>query len=510
MTNLTFSFNREEYNRLAAIAYPSDDRQAARIMRRAHDLLMFKPRYMEVQNRVGVPALWLMVINERESSSDFGTYLGNGQSLRYVTTLVPAGRGPWRSWEDGAIDAITYDHVGRPGPEGWTWAWFLFKCEGWNGFGPRLHGRHSGYLWSGTQVYDTDPDGGGKYVEDGVWDANYHDTQLGVYPLARALLQLDPSLALIGPAPFNTSWGHKPSESSDAVARLQPQSEKLTGICWLQDSLNKIQGSGLKIDGSYGRHTRAAVRQFQATHSLSVDGQAGDLTCSAIDAELVRMQKSGGVSKVVTPPVAPASSVVSSQKGRSMELTSIVNLARLVAPQFALALGEVNPLLPVAINVLGEALGASAPHSSDSVVAVAKDKLPDEVATAIKTAAVEYAKHVSGAASAVGVQTGPVAAAPGVAVTPLAIPVAAAPIAQPNTFGTGGVLMNPWIQSGLHVITALGGVIAGTGLLDPNGPIAGLTAGRPVLGLLFFVASTVINHYMVKASNEATTQAGIK
>lgn len=502
-TNLSFSFNREEYNTLAAYAYPSKE-HAAKILKRAHVILSYKARYMAVQQRTGIPALWYMVINERESASDFGTYLGNGQSLRRVTTLVPAGRGPWASWEDGATDATTYDHVGRPGPEGWTWAWFLFKCEGWNGFGPRLHGRHTGYLWSGTQVYDNDAHGGGKYVADGVWDATAHDAQLGCYPLARALVQLDPSLNIIGPYPFSTSWGTEDGKPLPVVDRPPEQPEKLVGVRWLQDSLNKIQGAGLVVDGSYGRHTRAAVRKFQSLHSLNVDGQAGDLTCSAIDAELVSMPKSADIPKEVSPTPAPASTVISIHKGRSMDFTSIINLAQLVAPKFVPALGAVNPLLPVALEVLGKALGADGPHTGDTVVAAAKDKLPDEVATAIKTAAFEYAKHVTGAATSIGVTVGeqPVRAAPA--------PVPAAPTSAAPLPSTGGVLMNPWIQSVLHVISGLGGVIAGSGLLDPGGPIAGLTTGRPVLGLLFVIASSVINHYMVKASNEATVQAGIK
>jgi len=493
--NLSFSFNREEYNALAACAHPSNAEQAAKILNRAHVILRFKPRYMAVQQRTGIPALWYMVINERESGGDFRTYLGNGQSLRRVTTLVPAGRGPWASWEDGAIDATTYDHVGRPGPDGWTWSWFLFKCEGWNGFGPRLRGRHTGYLWAGTQAYD-----GGKYVADGVWDATAHDTQPGCYPLARALVQLDSSLKLIGEPPFSTSWGVESGKPLPVVSKPEPQPLKLTGIRWLQVSLNKIQGSGLIVDGSYGRHTRAAVRRFQDIHGLNVDGQAGDLTCSAIDAQLIVMSKSAGIPTELA--AAPSNSAP--QKGRSMDFTSIINLARLVAPKFVPALGAVNPLLPVALEALGKALGADGPHTGDTITAAAKEKLPDEVANAIKLAAVEYAKHVTGAATSIGVSVGDAAVYR--PASPVTTPVSA-PAPLPST---GGILMNPWIQSGLHVISGLGGVIAGSGLLDPNGPLAGLTNGRPVLGLLFVIASSVINHYMIKASNEATVQAGLK
>ena len=509
MTNLSFAFNKDEYDHLAFAARPTSPDKAQHALKRAEELLKFKDRYVAAFTRSGIPALWYMVINERESSSNFGTYLGNGQSLHRVTTLVPAGRGPWATWEDGAIDATTYDHVGRPGPEGWTWAWFLYRCEAWNGFGPRLHGRHTGYLWSGSNVYDTEPEGGGKYVADGVWDASAHDPQLGCYPLARAILQLDPSLKLSDAAVFNSDWGGYVANPPKIEVKPKPQEEKLSGISWLQTALNSIQGAGLIVDGSYGRHTRAAVRVFQSLHNLKVDGQAGDATCSAIDAALADVAKSSGVIQkpapaAPTPLLVPAPATV--KKGPAMDFTSIINLAQLVAPAFVPALGAVNPFLPVAINVLGDALGANAPHTAESVSAAASTRPADEIAIAIKTAADMYAKHLSGAAPAATVSA-PVVSAPGVAATSPAAPVADT---TPFSLSTGGVLMNPWIQTALHAVSGLGGVIIGSGLLDPGGPIAGLVAGRPVLGFAFMILSSAISHYMVKASNDATTQAGIK
>src|SRR5262249_33838867 len=34
-------------------------------------------------------------------------------------------------------------------------------------------------------------------------------------------------------------------------------------INWLQESLNKLMNAGLKVDGSYGAGTQAAVKKFQ-------------------------------------------------------------------------------------------------------------------------------------------------------------------------------------------------------------------------------------------------------
>jgi lysozyme family protein len=72
----------------------------------------------------------------------------------------------------------------------------LGKREIYNGFGPRNHGRRTGYLWAGTNIYN-----GGKYIADGEWDPNAKDTQMGMIPLMVTMLQLDPTLALADALP---------------------------------------------------------------------------------------------------------------------------------------------------------------------------------------------------------------------------------------------------------------------------------------------------------------------
>ena len=53
-------------------------------------------------------------------------------------------------------------------------------------------------------------------------------------------------------------------------------------IRWLQDSLNRILGIGLAVDGIFGPRTRAAVRSFQQRSGLTPDGIPGPKTDSAI------------------------------------------------------------------------------------------------------------------------------------------------------------------------------------------------------------------------------------
>lgn len=57
---------------------------------------------------------------------------------------------------------------------------------------------------------------------------------------------------------------------------------------WIQENLNKLIGSSLKVDGDYGPATRQAVKEFQQAHPpLVVDGLAGVQTVAVMQQELV-------------------------------------------------------------------------------------------------------------------------------------------------------------------------------------------------------------------------------
>jgi len=59
-------------------------------------------------------------------------------------------------------------------------------------------------------------------------------------------------------------------------------------VKWLQDSLNKVLGTNLSVDGMFGSATREAVRHFQRRHGLQVDGVAGPITKSKLEGALAR------------------------------------------------------------------------------------------------------------------------------------------------------------------------------------------------------------------------------
>jgi lysozyme family protein len=154
----------------------------------ATSLLANKSRFLEVQSFTGVPALWIMPVFYRENP-DFNSYLGNGDPINKPTTHVPAGRGPFTSWEAGAVDALELDHITQV--DGWDWPRAAYQWESWNGFGPRMHGRPSGYVWAGTDQY-----AGGKFVHDGPggWSPGTWDQQIGCVAIARELATQDSSL----------------------------------------------------------------------------------------------------------------------------------------------------------------------------------------------------------------------------------------------------------------------------------------------------------------------------
>jgi lysozyme family protein len=225
----------------------------------------------------GVPQAVAAASFDREASSNFALSPCQGDPIDRKSVHVPAGRGPYANWTDAQIDAYHIDHLDAVGASNWTWELGCYYEELFNGFGPRNHGKVSGYLMAGTSAYT-----GGKYVTDRVWNPNAQDEQLGVIPVAYRIVQLRPALAL--PVPF---------PAGDASGTLAPigsptaPPQGLRDAAALQAALNSLGASPLlTVDDSYGRETRVAVEAFQRAAGLEVDGIAGPETWIAINAKL--------------------------------------------------------------------------------------------------------------------------------------------------------------------------------------------------------------------------------
>lgn len=265
-----FSVLQPEYTALLAacrVTRPNEVFQAATKVRAA------MARYGAAAALTGAPALFIGALDYRESDCNPDCGLGQGDPWNEVSTHVPKGCGPFRSWADAALFYWHYDHMAAPS---WTMPVVCFKGEAWNGFGPRDHGRRTGYLWSGTNIYDDGP--GGKYTADGHWNPNTKDDQIGIIPIILQLAEWLPSMAVAGMPPQTTPTV-TPHITSTPIGVRNAE--------WIQRSLNQLGADPpLKVDGSYGRMTARAVRIFQTTHRLRADGFAGPQTLAAITVAL--------------------------------------------------------------------------------------------------------------------------------------------------------------------------------------------------------------------------------
>ena len=177
-------------------------------------------RYQAVLARTSVPWPVIAVIHERECSQDWTRSLAQGDPWDRVSVHVPAGRGPFKSWEDAAVDALNNcpPYAGRN--KDWSVGALLTKLEEYNGLGYAARGVPSPYLWAGTDQYRS-----GKYVRDGVYDPDVIDSQPGCAGLLMAMKVLDPAITFTGaahaPAGPNAPAPATPSGPAPALPSLK-------------------------------------------------------------------------------------------------------------------------------------------------------------------------------------------------------------------------------------------------------------------------------------------------
>jgi len=159
----------------------------------AKRLVAAKQRYLTVSERTGIPWPFIAVTHQRESSQNWSRSLAQGDPWDQVSTHVPAGRGPFNSWEDAAYDALVNCGPYAARNKDWSIGGLLTLLERYNGVGYVNRGLPSPYLWSGTDQYRS-----GKYVRDGVFDPEAVDKQLGCAGLIMAMMQIDPSITFTG------------------------------------------------------------------------------------------------------------------------------------------------------------------------------------------------------------------------------------------------------------------------------------------------------------------------
>lgn len=131
-------------------------------------------RYRAVMSKTSVPWQVIAVIHEREAGGKWNTQLGQGDPLNKKSTHEPKGRGPFETWEEGAIDALTNCAPYASKNTDWSVGGTLALLEKYNGLGYANKGVPSPYVWAGTDQYVK-----GKFVADHVYNPDTVDTQLG-------------------------------------------------------------------------------------------------------------------------------------------------------------------------------------------------------------------------------------------------------------------------------------------------------------------------------------------
>lgn len=244
--------------------------------------------YMAAVEGTEIPPAFIGSLELRESNCNPALALGQGDPWNRVSTHVPRGHGPFKSRLDAMKYYIHYDGL-DDNSHPWSMEYACWRGERWNGFGPRAHGRATGYLWAGTSIYDRPHGSGGKYVADGVWSASTYDVQLGIVPVLLRIAQLRPDLAIgtsmphieapsivPAPAPLPTGLGVGLIDMND-----------LDSVKALETRLNAsgVLKAPIAVNGSYDRETAAAVRTYQTAKGLLVDGLAGPQTLDSLGLE---------------------------------------------------------------------------------------------------------------------------------------------------------------------------------------------------------------------------------
>lgn len=171
---------QENTKRWNACRVPADKGPAFK--RVADRIVANKAIYQEIEKETGVPWWFIGVVHYRESNLDMSTNIANGQRYDRKTTIVPKGRGPFSSFKEAAVDALTKCAPYAAKNKDWTPGGAMTMFEKYNGLGYANKGLPSPYVWAGTDQYTS-----GKYVADHVYDPTKVDTQLGCAGITKFL-----------------------------------------------------------------------------------------------------------------------------------------------------------------------------------------------------------------------------------------------------------------------------------------------------------------------------------
>jgi lysozyme family protein len=262
-----FTPEREkEYADLAARAVIKPEREHD-LVASCKNLIANKPLYQHVESISTVPTAMLMALSDREMNGNVHCYLGNGQSLKVRTTIVPLDRGPFSQpfpddFYAGCMDALRLEGLDQWAKifGGWTIPLFCYGTEELNGDGYRRRGLPSPYVFGATTVQKP-----GKFPRDHFFDPTMMDPQLGTLAIYEELVKQDPSLAFAPLIPKVTD--------APPIAVVPHENGTVDDAFWIQSSLNRLHVTNvpLRVDGNIGPGSRAAIRAFEQQQHLDMD-----------------------------------------------------------------------------------------------------------------------------------------------------------------------------------------------------------------------------------------------
>lgn len=157
-----------------------------------------KNKYEEISEKVSnetgvkIPPELICAIHYRESANNFDCYFQNGDPLGAPTVNYPQGL-----YFDNFVDSATaalIEHCNyfknsvspqyNVADDFSTMSSCLEFAECYNGYGYRVNGHTSPYVYSGTTKYN-----GGLYTSDGVYDETAYDSRPGVAIVMQELMK---------------------------------------------------------------------------------------------------------------------------------------------------------------------------------------------------------------------------------------------------------------------------------------------------------------------------------
>jgi lysozyme family protein len=236
-------------------------------------LIASKARYQALFAQTSVPWPVIALIHERECSQNWALNIAQGDPWNAVSVHVPAGQGPFASWEDAAVNALNKVEQMNEWGHWDTIEGVLSRLELYNGAGYFQRNLPSPYIWSRTSPYVS-----GKYVADHVFDPSVIDVQEGCAPLLAAMMAQDPSIA------GDFGWATAPAQPS-----LTGADGVLRDTRWLQQRLNQLGANPqLNVDGGWGAHTQTALTFFQTSAGIGASGRYNVPTLQSLESALAR------------------------------------------------------------------------------------------------------------------------------------------------------------------------------------------------------------------------------